>query len=278
MTEAADPSAAGSYAIEVHHLTKTFRIYHQGAGSLKVALIDMMKRFKLTQTPHFEDKVALNDVSFVVPHGQTIAIIGRNGSGKSTLLSILARVYLPASGSFRLCNAQGGPARIAPLLELGAGFHPDMTGLDNLMFYAAVLGMNRQQVNAKLSDILEFAEIAEKLDTRLHGWNEGAKLRLGFSIAVHTDPDILLVDEVLAVGDEAFQNKCYKRIAQLQAEGKTILFVTHDLPVVERVANRILWMGNGVIRQDGDVPTVLAAYREDSMKPDTENAVLTSGS
>lgn len=262
----AEPERAGANAIEVRHLTKRFRIYHQGQGSLKVALVDLAKRVNLAQPPHFEDFTALNDVSFTVPHGQTVAVIGRNGSGKSTLLSILARVYRPTSGEVRLMNERGEKARIAPLLELGAGFHPDLDGLDNIAFYSAVLGMSREQLREKMADILEFAEIGEKVDTRLHGWNEGAKLRLGFAIAVHTDPDILLVDEVLAVGDEAFQNKCYKRIAQLQAQGKTILFVSHDLAVVERVANRIIWMNKGVIREDGDVKPVLQAYREASQE------------
>ncbi|HZO92028.1 MAG TPA: ABC transporter ATP-binding protein [Chthonomonadaceae bacterium] len=245
-------------AIVVEHLTKQFTIRHR--GSVKRALLGAMRPKPLEQF------TALKDISFRVPHGQTVAVIGRNGSGKSTLLGILARVYRPTAGAIHLANPQGGPARIAPLLELGAGFHPDLTGQENIEFYGAVLGLSARQINEKFEQIVEFAELGEKIDTILRTWNEGAKLRLGFSIAVHTDPDILLVDEVLAVGDEAFQNKCYRLIAELQDKGKTILFVSHDLAVVERVASRILWINNGIIQMDGDVPGVLAAYREASAR------------
>ena len=247
-------------AIEVSHLVKQFRVRHHG-GSLKGALLNRGRG-----KPHTETPTVLNDLSFTVPHGQTLAVIGRNGSGKSTLLGALARVYTPTSGTIGLYNAQGRPARIAPLLALGAGFHPDLSGLDNILFYGAILGLSPKEIRAKQEAILDFAELEEKADTALYGWNDGAKLRLGFAIAVHTDPDILLVDEVLAVGDEAFQNKCYRLIGKLQREGKTILFVSHDLAVVERVAGRVLWLHNGVIRRDGATPEVLAAYRENANK------------
>jgi len=240
-------------AIEIVHLVKEFRILH--TGSIKGALSRIWKR------PEAVQFTALKDISFTVPHGQTLAIIGRNGSGKSTMLGILARIYRPTSGTVKLNGLGGRPARIAPLLELGAGFQNDLTGFQNVEFYGAVLGMNARQVKDRMAAIVEFAELGEKMDTPLHGWNDGAKLRLGFSIAVHIDPDILLVDEVLAVGDESFQNKCYRMIDDLQHRGKTIVFVSHDLPVVERVANRVLWLNDGVIIQDGDPATVLAAYR-----------------
>ena len=243
-------------AIEIIHLVKQFRILH--TGSIKGALARVFKRAEVVQF------TALNDISFTVPHGQTLAIIGRNGSGKSTMLGILARVYRATSGTVRLNGPEGRPARIAPLLELGAGFQWDLTGYQNVEFYGAVLGMNARQIRERMAAIEEFAELKEKMDTPLHGWNDGAKLRLGFSIAIHIDPDILLVDEVLAVGDESFQSKCYRKIAELQEHGKTIVFVSHDLPVVERVANRVLWLNNGVIMQDGDPTTVLAAYRAGS--------------
>lgn len=240
-------------AIEISGLVKQFRTLH--TKSVKGALFSVFKRRQIEQF------TALQDISFTVPHGQTLAVIGRNGSGKSTLLGILARVYRATAGTVRLNGPDGKPARIAPLLELGAGFQSDLTGYQNVEFYGAVLGMNARQIRDRLDQIIDFAELKEKMDTRLHGWNDGAKLRLGFSIAVHIDPDILLVDEVLAVGDEAFQNKCYRLIGELQAQGKTIVFVSHDLPVVERVASRVLWLNKGVIKQDGDVAAVLSAYR-----------------
>ncbi len=244
-------------AIEVEHLTKEFRIHHR--GTLKQAASRLLKG--LGKKERIESFTATHDLSFTVPHGQTVAVIGRNGSGKSTLLGLLARVYKPTFGTVRLLAADGSPARVAPLLELGAGFHHELTGLENIGFYGALLGMDARQLRERTASIVEFAELTEKIDTPLYGWNDGAKLRLGFSIAVHIDPDILLVDEVLAVGDEAFQNKCYRLIGELQSREKTILFVSHDLAVVERVANRILWLNQGEIVMDGDVAAVLEAYR-----------------
>lgn len=248
-------------AIEVVRLNKVFQLHHR--GSLKQAASRAIKG--LARKDRVEPLVALRDVSFAVQHGETAAVIGRNGSGKSTLLGLLARVYRPTSGSVRLAARNGSNARVAPLLELGAGFHHELTGLENIGFYGALLGMTAQDVRDRTDSIVEWAELEQKVDTPLYGWNDGAKLRLGFSIAVHTDPDILLVDEVLAVGDEAFQNKCYRLIAELQRRGKTILFVSHDLTVVERVANRIVWLNQGEIRMDGDARSVLAAYRADSV-------------
>jgi ABC-type polysaccharide/polyol phosphate transport system ATPase subunit len=244
---------SASPAIEIIHLVKQFRLLH--TGSIKGALARAFKRARIEQF------TALNDLSFTVPHGQTLAIIGRNGSGKSTMLGILARIYKATSGTVRLSGPDGRPARIAPLLELGAGFQWDLTGYQNVEFYGAVLGMNARQIAERMDAIVTFAELEEKMDTPLHGWNDGAKLRLGFSIAVHIDPDILLVDEVLAVGDEAFQNKCYRLIDDMQQRGKTIVFVSHDLPVVERVANRVLWLNKGVILHDGPPSVVLPLYR-----------------
>lgn len=282
----AEERQTGCDAIEVSHLTKVFEVRYR--IPLKRRLIDAISN-PLGKKPSHEDKgeeantlseadgskrieenrklPALNDVSFRVPHGQTTAVIGRNGSGKSTLMGLLARVYKPTSGTIKLSNPQGGKARIAPLLELNSGFHMDLTGEENIEFYGAVLGLNSKQMAAKKQQIIDFAELGKKVFTTIRNWNDGARLRLGFSIAVHIDPDILLVDEVLAVGDEHFQNKCYQLIAQLQNAGKTILFVSHDLAVVERVANRVIWMQSGVIKMDGDVHSVLAAYRADSIRP-----------
>ncbi|HEV2473986.1 MAG TPA: ABC transporter ATP-binding protein [Chthonomonadales bacterium] len=251
------PANAGN-AIVVDRLVKTFMVRHRGYSSIKRAILGVMKRQSV------ESLQALRDISFTVQHGETVAVVGRNGSGKSTLLGILARVYKPTSGTAKLYSRGSGPARVAPLLELGAGFHPDLTGLENISFYAAVLGMSAREIDEKLDRIVEFAELADKVDTPLRGWNDGAKLRLGFSIAVHTQPDILLVDEVLAVGDENFQNKCYSLIADMQRKGTTILFVSHDLGVVERVSSRIIWLDRGQIAMDGAVGPVLQAYRRAS--------------
>ena len=246
-----------SSAIVAENLTKVFRVRHE-AHSIKRAVLEWSRRTRV------EPFTALDNLSFRVPHGQTLAVIGRNGSGKSTLLGLLARVYRQTSGTLELFNQQGERPRIAPLLELGAGLHPELDGYDNIAFYGAMLGMTAQQVQERRGQIIEFAELEKKADTIVRNWNDGAKLRLGFSIAVHTNPDLLLVDEVLAVGDEAFQHKCYRRIAELQAQGKTIVFVSHDLAAVERVAERVLWLDNSHLCMDGDVETVMREYRRAS--------------
>ncbi len=244
---------SAAFAIEIDRLTKNFTRNHR--SSLKNTLLGRGNSSK-------ETFIALKEVNLQIPHGQTLAIIGRNGSGKSTLLGLLARVYRPTSGVIKLLNPLGEPAKVAPLLELGAGFHHELTGNENILFYGALLGMKPKETESKRESIIRFAELEDKIDTVLLTWNEGAKLRLGFSIAIHTDPDILLVDEVLAVGDESFQNKCYRRIAELQTEKKTILFVSHDLGVVERVADRVIWLDKGVIHRDGNVESVLKEYRQ----------------
>ncbi len=244
-------------AIIAENLTKVFRVRHE-AHSIKRAVLEWSRRTRI------EPFTALENISFRVPHGQTLAVIGRNGSGKSTLLGLLARVYRQTSGTLEMFSQSGERPRIAPLLELGAGLHPELDGYDNIAFYGAMLGMTAQQVQERREQIIAFAELEKKADTIVRNWNDGAKLRLGFSIAVHTDPDLLLVDEVLAVGDEAFQHKCYRLIAELQAQGKTIVFVSHDLAAVERVAERILWLDTSHICMDGDVETVMREYRRAS--------------
>lgn len=245
------------HAIVVENLRKHFFIRHYGY-SIKGALMGGVKG----KGKSVEELHALKGISFTVPHGQTLAVIGWNGSGKSTLLGILARVYRPTSGLATLSNRSGNTARLAPLLALEAGFHPELNGLENIYFYGSLLGLSRAELASKEQEIIAFAELGAKIDTQMHSWNDGAKLRLGFSIAIHTDPDIILVDEVLAVGDEAFQNKCFRRIGELQALGKTIVFVSHDLAVVEKVATRVLWLNLGVIEQDGTPSEVLPLYRK----------------
>jgi ABC-type polysaccharide/polyol phosphate transport system ATPase subunit len=200
----------------------------------------------------------LKGLSLTIARGETVALIGRNGSGKSTPLSLLARVYRPTSGTVTVRG------RVAPLLELGAGFHPDLIGTENIELYGAILGMSRREILAKGESIVRFAfdspDLLGAIDTPLRNYSDGMKMRLGFSIAVHTEPDVLLVDEVLAVGDEAFQNKCYARIAEFQQAGKTIVFVSHEMPVVRRVAHRVLWLHDGALRMDGPPDEVVEAY------------------
>jgi ABC-type polysaccharide/polyol phosphate transport system ATPase subunit len=255
-------SGSSPYAVEIEDLHKTFVLQHRQAGTLKRAILNAVRRYPR------ELREVLHGITLMVPRGQTVALIGRNGSGKSTLLSLIARVYRPNGGTIKVNGS------IAPLLELGAGFHPDLTGEDNLELYGAILGMSKQVLQERLESIISFAfdtpDLAEKIDTPLRNYSDGMKMRLGFSIAVHTDPEILIVDEVLAVGDEAFQQKCYRKIAELQKAGKTIVFVSHDMAVVRQVAQRVVWLHHGEIRMDGTVEQVVPAYQAAADNPDFE--------
>ncbi len=259
MSEGGRP-ASGDWAIDVEELRKTFVLQHQDTVSLKLAVVNALRR-KVR-----ERREVLKGITMRVPRGQTVALIGRNGSGKSTLLSLIAGVYKATSGIIQTRGV------IAPLLELGAGFHGDLTGVENVEMYGVILGMTVAQVRERLASIIQFAfdtpDLAEKIDTPLRNYSDGMKMRLGFSIAVHTNPDILIVDEVLAVGDEAFQHKCYRKIAELQQTGKTILFVSHDMAVVRQVAQRVVWLHRGEIHMDGPLEEVVSAYVSAADLPD----------
>lgn len=234
-------------SIIVKNLEKKFRLCHERYGTLKGLLLSFCRA-------RYEDVYALRGISFSVQSGETVAIIGRNGSGKSTLLGIISRVYKPTSGSV-IVNG-----RVSALLELGAGFHPDLTGIENIYLNGSILGLSRREITKRLDHIIAFSELEKFIDAPLRTYSAGMVMRLGFSIAVQVDPDILLVDEVLAVGDEAFQQKCYDKVREFQQSGKTIIFVSHDLDAVRRVATRVIWLDSGVIRADGDVAGVLESY------------------
>ncbi|GBC92548.1 Teichoic acids export ATP-binding protein TagH [bacterium HR15] len=234
-------------AIRAEKLTKEFRLTHQPYSSLKGLLLSFLPR-------RVEHIVALNAISFTVHKGETVAIIGQNGSGKSTLLGLIARVYRPTSGRLEVYG------RVAPLLELGAGFHPDLTGLENIYFNGVILGLTRKQISERLEAIIRFAELENYIDAPVRTYSSGMLMRLGFAVAAHVDADILLVDEVLAVGDAHFQQKCYRKIREFQQEGRTILFVSHDMDAVRQIAPRALWLDKGILRADGDSDTVVTQY------------------
>jgi ABC-type polysaccharide/polyol phosphate transport system ATPase subunit len=197
---------------------------------------------------------ALNDVSLTIQHGETVGLIGVNGSGKSTLLAIIARVIRPSAGRVQVNG------RVAPLLQLGVGFHPDLTGLENVYFNGIILGLTRQQIAERLPSIIRFAELEEFIDTPVRAYSSGMVLRLGFAVAVHTDPEIILMDEVLAVGDEAFQHKCLRKIQEFQREGRTIVLVSHDMNQVRQVATRTVWLHQGSVMADGATAEVVQQY------------------
>ena len=199
---------------------------------------------------------ALRDVTFSVPEGETFGIVGRNGSGKSTLLKIVAGVMAPSEGSVRV---QG---RISPLIELGAGFHPDLTGRENIFLNASILGMSNKQTQARFNDIVAFSELEEFIDTPVKRYSSGMYIRLGFAVAVHSDPSILIVDEVLAVGDAGFQEKCFDKIGEFQERGVTMVLVTHALSLVKSLCHRAMLLERGVPKALGRPEEVISTYEE----------------
>lgn len=235
-------------AISVREIKKSFALSHSGAASLKTALLWWKKK-------RIEKLEVLRGVSFDVNHGECVALVGRNGAGKSTLLSLLSNIYKPTSGSIEI------EGKIAPLLELGAGFHPDLTGLENILFNGMILGLTRKEVMERTPAIVDFAELHNHIDSPVRTYSSGMQARLGFAIAVHVDADILIVDEVLAVGDYAFEKKCYDYIADFRAKGGTILFVSHNPDSVRKVADRCIWLAAGEVKMDGTVEEVLTAYQ-----------------
>lgn len=251
--------ASCAAAIEARGVTKQFRLVRHGYAGIKGKIGAIFKG----ERPRVEIVTVLDNVSLVVAPGETVALIGRNGSGKSTLLSLLAHVMLPDSGTI-LFPASADPAhpRIAPLLEVGAGFHPDLTGIQNVYFNGSILGLTRAQMETRLPEIKAFADLEkdEIYEAPVRTYSSGMFVRLGFAVAVHTDPEIILVDETLAVGDEVFQEKCYARITAFQREGRTIIFVSHDMNAVRRVATRAVWLHQGVIAAEGEVESVIHAY------------------
>ncbi len=253
-------------AIEVENVSKRFRIVRSGYAGIKGQLGALFKGVK----PEVDIVEALKGVSLSIAPGETVALLGRNGQGKSTLLSLIAHVMLPDQGAIRFpASAEPEHPRLAPLLEVGAGFHPDLTGNQNVYFNGSILGLTQAQMKARYDDIVAFAELSPmKLDAPVRTYSSGEFVRLGFAVAVHTDPEIVLVDETLAVGDEAFQQKCYDKINQFHDEGRTIVFVSHDMDAVRRVATRAVWIKQGAIAADGEVEATIHAYHTDIHLPD----------
>lgn len=204
----------------------------------------------------FEDFWALRDVSFSVPRGETLGIIGHNGAGKSTLLKVIAGVIRPTAGRVAISGT------IAPLIELGAGFDIDLTGTENIYLNASLLGLSRREIDRRFPRILEFSELEGFIHSPLRSYSSGMVARLGFSIATEVDPDVLIIDEILEVGDEHFSKKCVRRIEEFRGRGVTMLFVSHTLPDIERLCDRVLWLDHGNVRLCGEPARVVDEYRQ----------------
>jgi ABC-type polysaccharide/polyol phosphate transport system ATPase subunit len=243
--------------VVVSHLWKQYQI---GAkhSSLRDAIPALLGALRGRREGAGSDGIfwALKDVSFEVPAGETLGVIGRNGAGKSTLLKLLSNITRQTRGSLQVHG------RLAALIEVGAGFHPDLTGRENIFLNGTILGLKRRQVRALFDRIVAFAELEEFIDTPVKRYSSGMYVRLGFAIAAHVDPDVLLIDEVLAVGDLTFQQKCLQRIHELKRQGTTMLFISHNLNAVQRICDRALLLTRGELTAQGDVGEVIRAYRE----------------
>jgi ABC-type polysaccharide/polyol phosphate transport system ATPase subunit len=244
------------HAIEAVDVSKVYRRYARKRqfATLKSALVSGSLIRDLRPDETF---LALRNVSFAVPRGTTYGIIGRNGSGKSTMLKCVAGITKPTSGRVTVHG------RISALIELGAGFHPEISGRENVFINGIMLGLTKREITKRFDEIVEFAELADFIDAPVKTYSSGMYMRLGFAVAIHVDPDVLLVDEVLAVGDEGFTHKCLDKFAEFRRRGRTILIVTHSLPLVERFCDEALWLDAGEARTAGDPRRVIGAYVTD---------------
>jgi ABC-2 type transport system ATP-binding protein len=237
-------------AVTVEHVEKTFRLPHRRYSTLKERALHPFS------SSTYDELRAVNDVSFEVAQGEFFGIVGRNGSGKSTLLKCLAGIYNTDAGDVQVRG------RLSPFIELGVGFNPELTARDNVMVNAVMLGLTRKQAKARFDDIIAFAELEEFIDLPLKNYSSGMTVRLAFAVTVEVDADILLIDEVLAVGDAAFQQKCFEQFEQLKRDGRTIILVTHDMSAVERFCNRAMLVDRGRVRSIGGPHEIALAYNE----------------
>ncbi len=241
-------------AIRLQGISKRYNRQRAWYGSLREQVSTWVDRLRPGARRVDDGVWALRDVTVDIESGESVGLIGHNGAGKSTLLKILSRVTAPTSGSY---STRG---RVGALIEVGAGFHPELTGRDNVYLNGAILGMRRKEIDAKFDRIVSFAEVESYIDTPLKYYSSGMEVRLGFSVAAHVDPDILLVDEVLAVGDASFQAKCLNKLAELREQAKTIVLVSHNMASILQHSKRVLWMDGGRLRAYGDPDAVVSQY------------------
>jgi ABC-2 type transport system ATP-binding protein len=237
-----------AFAIEVRDVRKEFRLPHERRDTLREHFMHPLKRVD------YERNLALDGVSFEVEAGECFGIIGPNGSGKSTLMKLIAGIYRPTDGEVIVRG------KLSPFIELGVGFNPDLTGRENVRINGTLLGLSRQELDERFGDIIAFAELERFVDQKLKNYSSGMQVRLAYSIAIQVDFDVLLLDEVLAVGDQAFQEKCFATFDQIRSEGKTIVFVSHHLPAVTRACDRVLLVERGSAKALGPAEEVVERY------------------
>jgi ABC-type polysaccharide/polyol phosphate transport system ATPase subunit len=234
-------------AIEVTNMTKTFKLYSDKPNTLKERIVRGWKNKP-------EIRTVLKDINLEIKKGETVALIGVNGSGKSTLLKLMTKIIYPNKGKV---ETQG---KLTSLLELGAGFHPDFTGRENIYFNAAIFGLTKQEIDKRLQDIIDFSELGDFIDSPVRTYSSGMYMRLAFSVAINVDAEILLIDEILAVGDQHFQDKCFAKLQELSKSDMTIVIVSHSLGPIKNLCQRAVWINNGEIAMDGNCDEVIDAY------------------
>ena len=234
-------------AIEVNDVTKVFKLYSDKANTLKEKLLFFARGKK-------EYHTVLKDVNLEIKKGETVALIGTNGSGKSTLLKLMTKIYYPTSGKVKTYG------KLTSLLELGAGFHPDFSGRENIYFNASIFGLSKSEIDNKLDEIIKFSELEEFIDNPVRTYSSGMYMRLAFSVAINVNADILLIDEILAVGDQHFQEKCYEKLFQLKDSDTTVVIVSHDLDSIRKLCDRAVWIYEGKVRMDGECGKVIDEY------------------
>ena len=250
---------SGDVILSVDHLVKSFRIHHQKTNSLKQLLAARGRN-------RFEDFVAVNDVTFDVREGEVFGIIGQNGSGKSTLLKCMAGILQPNSGSVSVHRRMGA------LLELGAGFHPELSGRENIFLNAAILGMGRREISGRFDEIVDFSGLHTFIDQPVKTYSSGMYVRLAFAVAINVDPQLLIVDEILAVGDVSFQRRCMEKFVEFRNEGRTIVLVTHDMSSIKNLCDRAIWLEHGTVVDAGDPSDLVEAYTERMLGADSRSA------
>ena len=238
-------------AVVFDRVSKSYPMYHHITGGIKNLIFHLPQGIRSIKGTRYE---VFHDLSFDVKRGETFGVIGRNGAGKSTILGLMAGVLWPSEGRI-VVNG-----RVSPLLELGAGFHPDLSGKENIMLNGVLMGLTRKDVACRMEEIIDFSELQEFIDQPIRIYSSGMLARLGFSVIAHLDPEILLVDEILAVGDFEFQKKCYAKMDEFKRKGITIIFVSHSMANVERICDRVMWVENHRLKMVGDANTISNWY------------------
>lgn len=233
--------------IEIKNVTKNFKLYYDKPNTLKERIV----RFGKNKS---EERTVLDDISLDIKKGETVALIGVNGSGKSTLLKLMTKIIYPNKGTIKT------KGKLTSLLELGAGFHPDFTGRENIYFNAAIFGLTKKEIDKRVKDIIDFSELYDFIDSPVRTYSSGMYMRLAFSVAINVDADILLIDEILAVGDQHFQEKCFAKLEELAKSEKTIVIVSHSLDAIKKLCSRAIWISEGKIKEDGKCKDIIIDY------------------